>query len=151
MMVTREDLERAAWAASGWSVDQSVVDELLAVAERYAQAHRGGDLSVAAVVEVPVEPVQAVDLEAREQDTAVLAELALELDVVTEPVAEPEQEVPEGSKVCTRCRVLKTLDQFGKDRTTRSGYKPRCKKCLAAVKRDWKDRQRAAASAPDPA
>ena len=33
-------------------------------------------------------------------------------------------------KKCTKCKIYKDLDQFGKDKGQKSGLKPRCKSCM---------------------
>jgi len=133
-MVTREDVERAAWAASGWSVEQPVVDELMAAVDAYATAHCGGDLATADLVEVPVGAVT-------EPVLLALEDLEPVPPVVKEPATVAPLSVALDAKSCTRCGEVKPLDAFGRDKTTRSGYKARCKACLAAVKKEWKARQ----------
>lgn len=136
VVVTREDVERAAWAASGWSVEQSVVDELMAAVDAYVV----DQLEFVPVVEPatvkPDEPVSVAAVTLEEPEPA------------PEPVVAVEPAPGEGEKPCTRCGLVKPLDAFGRDKTTRSGYKARCKKCLAEVKKAWKERQVAAARTP---
>ncbi len=55
-----------------------------------------------------------------------------EPEIETEP--EPEIEVepePEPLRVCRVCRVGKTIDQYHKDRTKKSGYRGECRTCKA--------------------
>lgn len=133
-MVTREDVERAAWAASGWSVEQPVVDELMAAVDAYVKERvdaAEADLAASAVVDLDLlvaVPASAVELEPQPQPGVA--------DTVTGPVTPGPDE-----KTCTRCGAVKPLVDFGRDKTTRSGYKARCRVCLAEVKREWQARQ----------
>lgn len=44
------------------------------------------------------------------------------------------------TKVCTRCGIEKTTDQFHCDRTQKSGRTPACKTCRYAQVNDWRRR-----------
>lgn len=44
------------------------------------------------------------------------------------------------SRVCTGCRVEKTLPEFYRERRRASGYGPRCAECARAYSRDWYER-----------
>lgn len=41
------------------------------------------------------------------------------------------------SKCCTRCKVVKTFDQFGKEPRMRDGHTSHCKECRNALTRAW--------------
>jgi 5-methylcytosine-specific restriction endonuclease McrA len=46
-------------------------------------------------------------------------------------------------KTCTKCRETKPLEQYSRSlgaKASKSGYKPRCKSCLAAEAKDWATR-----------
>jgi 5-methylcytosine-specific restriction endonuclease McrA len=43
------------------------------------------------------------------------------------------------SKRCTKCGIEKSLDAFGKRRSTPDGHKARCLDCLAAEHRQWRE------------
>ena len=118
--VTREDLERAAWAASGWSQDQAVVDELLVTVDAYLA---GAEPPVVVTVAVPAE--------------AVPLDEASELTAVTVP--EP---VPDGEKRCAKCGVTRPFSAFYRDKHSTTGFKSRCRDCL---NEDRKDARRRAA------
>lgn len=123
--VTREDLERAAWAASGWSQDQAVVDELLATVDAYLAG---------AEPPVPAEPVVV---------TVTVPAEAVPLDEASEPVAAATVEpVPDGEKRCAKCGVTRPVSEFYRDKHSTTGFKARCKDCL---NEDRKDARRRAA------
>ncbi len=52
------------------------------------------------------------------------------VEMVQEPEIEAEPE-PEPLRVCRVCRVGKTIDQYHKDRTKKSGYRGECRTCKA--------------------
>lgn len=123
-MVTRGDVERAAWAAAGWRQPQSAVEELLAAVDAYL-AGEGG------------RPVEATDEELAE--LAALAEQA-----PGDEVEPPEPGTDEPPRTCRKCGEVKPVTEFHRDSHSSTGYKPRCKPCLAADRKAQRDARRVA-------
>lgn len=129
MTVTRGDVERAAWAAAGWSRPQQVVDELLAAVDAYLWGVAG--------VEPPAErvPPTPPDVDPWEGVTSVVLEPPAEaggagVSDVTVGTGEPGQ-----TARCAKCALVKPVTEFGRDSHARSGRRSRCKPCLAADRR----------------
>jgi len=127
--VTREDVERAAWAASGWSRPQAAVDELLAAVDAYVCEATGGEslwpdggtLTVEAPLVDPWEPVSE----------ATTGE-------GTADVLGPASDEPVETATCRGCGLVKPVDEFGRDSRLKSGRKPRCRPCLNEARRQQK-------------
>lgn len=41
------------------------------------------------------------------------------------------------TKICTKCKMQKTLDHFGKHSGVKSGLQPACRACLSAQTKNW--------------
>jgi hypothetical protein len=124
--VTREDVERAAWAASGWSRPQAAVDELLAAVDAYVCEATGGeslwpDGAVSEVEPPLVDPWEPVSEAA-----------------TGEGAAEPASDEPVETATCKACGLVKPVDEFGRDSRLKSGRKPRCRPCLNEARRQAK-------------
>jgi predicted Rdx family selenoprotein len=49
---------------------------------------------------------------------------------------------PYGFKKCTQCHELKSINDFGKDKTLKSGLRSYCKECSNRMRRDWMKRNK---------
>jgi len=60
----------------------------------------------------------------------------------------PKSKYPPGSmhKMCTRCRVLKALDNFSEMKTGALGRQSRCKECICAIGKEYTRKHREAKS-----
>ena len=139
-MVTRAEVERAAWAASGWSQHQAVVDDLMAVVDAYvtsAASTRGVDSgeTAPAVASTSVDLVD-LDLAVAPPVDVVVATAAAEPEV-SEPPAENDGELVQ----CTRCLAMKPKSAFGKDSKRKTGLAARCRPCMAIVRKKWRNGQ----------
>lgn len=132
VMVTRADVERAAWAASGWRVAQAVVEALLDVVDAYL-AGAGGEPVAATAEELETLAEQAPSDEVEGRTAAVGADAA----VAVEPEAEPP-------RTCRKCGEVKPVTEFHRDSHSSTGYKPRCKPCLAADRKAQRQARRVA-------
>jgi hypothetical protein len=49
-------------------------------------------------------------------------------------------ELPKGTRLCTKCNILKPLDYFHKHSKCKGGFNPVCKECRKVItKEQWKD------------
>lgn len=123
-VVTRDDVERAIWTMTGWQGGQEMVDELLTIIDGYAIGHCGGELDPRTVTEVAVEPAR-VELPS-EGSAAPL----VPLEPLDETALDHASQTMGETKRCLKCHVVKSIEDFGIDRSNSSGRKPRCKPCL---------------------
>jgi hypothetical protein len=52
-----------------------------------------------------------------------------------------KDEIPEGHKRCSGCKEVKSLDKFDRDKSTKDGFRGRCKKCRDKCRRENKKKE----------
>jgi hypothetical protein len=116
-----------------------MVDELLAVVDAYVVGTCGGNLGVGIPVEAETEvttPPRSVRLEPEAPPAPDVAErppgVARRGNGVAEPFLADRHGATEAS--CSRCGVVKLVAEFGRDSSTRSGRKARCKRCISETR-----------------
>ena len=143
LVTTREDVEKAAWAASGWTVDQQTVDELMAAVDAYV-AEQLVFLPVVedATVEpaVSVEPAAAaVTLEPASggdggEDAAALDAAGVDGTWDDRGPLEPGDEW----KTCRKCGETKSRNaNFAPSKSSTTGYLARCRPCMREDRRRY--------------
>lgn len=126
--VTLADVERAIWTATGWTWAQRTVDDLVDVVRAYGEGLLAGGGVTLVEAARRVEPVTTVALD--------LGPGYAEPPAVATPADEVLVDNLGRTEVtCTGCHQALPVAAFGRDRTTRSGWKARCKECVARARK----------------
>lgn len=132
-MTTRADVEKAAWAASGWTVDQDVVDELMTAVDAYVAAQ----LVFLPVVE-EAEPAATVVTEAAAAEPESEAAALDAVGVSAEWTGRGELEPGDEWKTCRKCGETKARNaNFAPSKSSTTGYLARCRPCMKEDRRRY--------------
>lgn len=164
--LSRDDVERAIWALTGWRGEQSMVDELLAVIDRYAWGCAGGapatlDPRQAHLAHLLVDDDDSDDSDGEVQGAAGAPGTGEDSPSTLENPPTPQAIPPtleqfssddaglpgepvlapgEVGIVCKGCGVEKPDEAFSVDRSTRTGRRGKCKACDARQRREARKR-----------
>lgn len=121
--MTRDDVEKLLWMASGWQADEQFVDAVMAAVDEY-------------VAGMGAAPVQG-------DGEAVLAAARVEAQRIVDEAKARAWELVQSAVVddpnrrfkCTGCGGLKAFDRFGRDVRSEGGRRKQCKDCDNKTKR----------------
>lgn len=123
--VSRSDVEKALWMASGWQADQRYVDTVMAKVDEYAAGVSG--------VEMPPSPdVSHILDQAHAEAARILGDAHAEAQRVRQSAV---VEDPNRRRKCSSCGALKFPDRFGRDKRSDGGRRKQCKDCDNSTKR----------------
>lgn len=123
--VTRDDVEKTLWMASGWQADQRYVDTVMAKVDEYAAGASG--------VGMPSPPdVSHVLDQAQAEAAQILSDAYAEAQRVKQSAI---VEDPNRRRKCSTCGALKLPDRFGRDRRSDGGRRKQCRDCDNSTKR----------------
>jgi hypothetical protein len=125
--VTRTDVEKTLWMASGWQADQRYVDTVMAKVDAYAAgAPEPAGVDMAAVSD----QAQEILDQARAEAERIVAMARFEASVLGASVDDPNRR-----RKCSTCGAVKPGERFGRDSRSVGGRRKQCKDCDNVTKR----------------